>query len=82
VIAVMVLPWNELIAVIITGISMFSFVCAYFRASLNAPSLASAPELQKKTFCLFVFFYYYYYYYCYLKSLHFKQRNTLSAQEL
>ena len=40
-------PWNEFIAVIMTGTSISSLVCAYLRVNLIAASLASAPELQK-----------------------------------
>ena len=50
--AVKVRPWNELMAVIITGEEMPSFVCAYLRASFMAASFASAPELQKKAYII------------------------------
>ena len=41
-------PWKEALAVMMTGRSRLSFSWAYFRVSLMAASLASAPELQKK----------------------------------
>ena len=41
-------PWNELRAVMISYAPP-SLMRPHFRASLHAPSLASAPELQKKT---------------------------------
>ena len=49
VIAAKVRPWNELSAVMITGVPFApSLVRACLRASLIAASFASAPELQKK----------------------------------
>jgi hypothetical protein len=45
---VIVLPWNDCFSVTMTFLSGF-FDEPYLRASLNMPSFASAPELQKNT---------------------------------